>query len=90
MTFLAFAASNSSTSINQQFAHWAARQMPGGPVDTLHIADYELPIYSPEREAALGQPSLAREFLQRLRDADAIFISFAEHNGSFTAASINP
>lgn len=86
MKILAFGASNSLQSINQQFAIWAAQQAPGATVETLSIHDYELPIYSPEREKEMGQPALVQSFLSRIREADALVISFAEHNGSYTAA----
>ena len=39
-----------------------------------------------DRESELGQPELAKHFLQKIAEADGLLISFAEHNMSFTAA----
>ena len=89
MNILAFGASNSAASINRLLAEQTAGMVPGARVDVLDIHDYELPLFSPEREAALGQPSLAREFLARIAAADALVVSFAEHNGGYTAAYKN-
>ncbi len=92
MKVLAFAASSSSKSINQQLATYAASQVKhadGVEIETLNINDYELPLFSEDREAQLGQPQLAKDFLAKLGQADAIIISFAEHNGYYTAAYKN-
>lgn len=86
MKLLAFAASNSSTSINRKLAHYAASLMPDAEVETVDIHDYELPIFSQDRERELGQPQLAKDFLRKLQQPDALIISYAEHNGSYTAA----
>lgn len=48
-----------------------------------------MPIFSPERELALGCPEQASRFFKKITEADAIIISFAEHNGSYTAAYKN-
>lgn len=86
MKLLAFAASNSRASINKQLVTYAASLVPGAEVELLDLNDYELPLFSVDREQELGQPELARQFLQKIADADALLISFAEHNMSFTAA----
>ncbi|MEM7523355.1 MAG: NAD(P)H-dependent oxidoreductase [Pseudomonadota bacterium] len=91
MKILAFAASNSRTSINRALVEFAAARLqaehaPGAEVDFIDIHDFEMPIYSPEREADGGVPSQARAFLDRLDAADAVIVSFAEHNGFVTAA----
>ena len=49
----------------------------------------ELPLFSTDKEAELGQPELAKRFFNKIGEADAIVISFAEHNGSYTAAYKN-
>ncbi|MEH8015704.1 NAD(P)H-dependent oxidoreductase [Rheinheimera muenzenbergensis] len=89
MRVLAFAASNNPQSINQQLALSVARLLPQAQVVTLNIDDYELPIYSERREAELGKPALVTAFLQQIARADGLIVSFAEHNGSFTAAFKN-
>jgi len=55
----------------------------------LDINDYELPLFSEDREAKLGQPELAKAFLNKISNSDAVIISFAEHNGSYTVAYKN-
>jgi len=92
MKLLAFAASSSSKSINKQLATYAASQVKhsdGVEVEILDINDYEMPLFSQDKEAVLGQPQQAKGFFEKLGQADAIIISFAEHNGSYTAAYKN-
>lgn len=93
MKILAFAATNSSKSINRQLVHYAASQVAdqhvGTETELLDINDYELPLFSEDREAKMGQPELAKDFIDKIASSDAIIISFAEHNGSYTAAYKN-
>lgn len=89
MKILAFAASNNKQSINKQLARYAAHLVTNANVETLDIFDYEMPIFSDAREKALGVPQQALSFYQKIGDADAIVLSFAEHNGSYTAAYKN-
>lgn len=86
---LAFAASNSSVSINHQLVTYAASLMDGADVDMLDIHAFEMPIYRHDREESDGIPQLAHDFLARIAAADGIIISFAEHNGLYTAAFKN-
>ena len=89
MRILAFAASNSSVSINRQLAEHAASLVEGAQVETLDIHDFEMPLYRHDREVADGIPQLAHDFLARIAAVDAVIISFAEHNGGYTAAFKN-
>ncbi len=86
MKVVAFAASSSSRSINKKLAQYAAEQIPGAEVDLLDLNDFELPLYSEDREREMGQPQLALDFLARIKAAKVVVISFAEHNGSYAAA----
>jgi chromate reductase len=86
MKILAFGTSNNRQSINRTLATHAAQLIEGAIVEVLNIADFEMPIFSDEREQALGQPLEAQAFFQQIATADAIVISHAEHNGSYTAA----
>jgi chromate reductase len=86
MKILAFAASNSSKSINRQLVAYAAGLVEDAEVEMLDLNDYELPLFSEDREKALGHPDLAKNFLARIAASDALMISFAEHNGSYSAA----
>jgi chromate reductase, NAD(P)H dehydrogenase (quinone) len=89
MKLLAFAASNSSKSINKQLVTYAARLVDGAEIEVLDLNDYELPLFSVDREAELGHPELAKAFLAKVAASDAVMISFAEHNGSYSAAYKN-
>ncbi len=89
MKLLAFAASSSSTSINKQLVTYAASLVNNATVEILDINDYEMPLFSQDKEKIMGQPEQARAFYAKLAQADAIIISFAEHNGSYTAAYKN-
>jgi chromate reductase, NAD(P)H dehydrogenase (quinone) len=84
-----FAASSSRTSINKQLVTYAAGLLEEAEVEILDLNDYELPLFSVDREAELGQPALAQAFLDKLQASDALIISFAEHNGSYSAAYKN-
>ncbi|EPJ46307.1 MAG: NADPH-dependent FMN reductase [Osedax symbiont Rs1] len=89
MKILSFAASNNENSINQILANYVANLHPNAVVETLAIDDYELPIFSEKRENQLGQPALAQQFFAKIGQADALVVSFAEHNGSYSAAYKN-
>lgn len=91
---LVFGASNSLKSINRQFAMHAADLLQRNSdaaveIDVLDLNDFEMPIYSPERQETTGIPQQAHEFYARIGAADAVIVSFAEYNGSFTAAYKN-
>lgn len=89
MKLLAFAASSSRKSINKQLVTYAAGLVEGSVVEVLDLNDYELPLFSIDREKELGHPNLAKAFLQKIASSDAVIISFAEHNGSYSAAYKN-
>jgi len=91
MKILAFAASNSSQSINKTLATYAAERLQSEFISTaeleiLDLNDFEMPIYSADREKETGIPTQAQAFFDKIGDADAVIASFAEHNGSVTAA----
>ena len=89
MKIIAFAATSSRKSINKQLVTHAANLVENAEVEVLDINDYEIPLFSEDREAELGKPQLAQDFLDKIASADALVISFAEHNGSYTAAYKN-
>lgn len=86
---LAFAGSNSSTSINRQLVTYASKQFKNVTVDLLDLNDYEMPIYSIDREKKDGFPQLAHDFYNKIGESDFILISFAENNGNFSTAFKN-
>ncbi|WP_419769586.1 MAG: NADPH-dependent FMN reductase [Candidatus Marinarcus sp.] len=89
MKILAFAASNSSTSINKQLVTYATTLIDNADVEILDLNDYELPLYSEDRNKELGEPALAKQFLDKIASCDALIISFAEHNLSYSVAYKN-
>ena len=81
-------------SINKQLITYAATLineglLEGTSVETIDLHDYEMPIYSIDREQAGGIPQHAQDFFAEIGRADAVLISFAEHNGFYTAAYKN-
>jgi NAD(P)H-dependent FMN reductase len=88
MNILAFAATNSSTSINLQLVKSVTSQLDGHNIQLIDINDYEMPIYSQDRNNA-GVPQQALDFNEAIKNADAIIIGLAEHNGTFSTAFKN-
>lgn len=89
MNIIAFAASSSRKSINKQLVRYASTLLNKAKVEVLDLNDYELPLFSQDKEEELGHPQLAKDFLAKIANSDGIIISFAEHNGSYTAAYKN-
>ena len=86
---IAFGASSSRQSINQKFALYVAHQIKDAQVIQVDLNDYEMPIYSVDRQSKEGIHPLALSFKQLIRSCDGIVISFAEHNGAYSAAFKN-
>jgi NAD(P)H-dependent FMN reductase len=84
-----FGASNSKNSINKKFASFAAAQIENVAINLLDLNDFEMPIYSIDRERETGIPALAHQFKAHIKAADSIIISFAEHNGAYSVAFKN-
>ncbi len=86
---IAFGASSSKTSINKQLATYTANQFKNTLIEVLDLNNYEMPIFSSDKEAQTGIPQLAQDFYNKIGSADLIIISFAEHNGAYSAAFKN-
>ena len=56
MKVLAFSASNSKNSINKQLVQYAASMIEDAETEFLDINDYEMPLYSIDRENDSGIP----------------------------------
>ena len=89
MKIIAFSASSSKNSINKQLVKYATSLLEHADVEILDLNDFELPLYSEDIEKKLGQPTAAKKFIEKLNQADGLVISFAEHNGSYTASYKN-
>lgn len=88
MKIVAFAGSNSSNSINKELVKFTLKSFQNDTIEFLDLNDFEMPIYSSDRERE-GMPVEAKQFVELIGQSDAIIISLAEHNGSFTVALRN-
>ncbi|MEP2935159.1 MAG: NAD(P)H-dependent oxidoreductase [Gilvibacter sp.] len=86
---IAFGGSNSKSSINKQLAAYTAQQITDATVHVLDLNDYELPLYGIDLEQEQGIPNNAQLFLDKIKQADGLVISLAEHNGAYSAAFKN-
>lgn len=94
MKILSFAASSSKKSINKQLIQYAVTILKNeifehADIEIIDLNDFEMPIYSIDREEEGGIPDLAHNFFKHIGDADALIISYAEHNGFYTSAFKN-
>lgn len=86
---LTFGASSSKKSINKQFAKFVSAQFENTEMTLIDLNDFEMPIFSVDREENNGIPQLAKDFKELINESDAILISLAEHNGSYSVAFKN-
>lgn len=86
---LAFAGSNSKTSINKQLSVYAASLLKDVEVVTLDLNDFDLPLYGIDYETNNGIPENAVKFLDIIKTSNGIVLALAEHNGSYTTAFKN-
>ena len=86
---LAFAGSNSRQSINKKLVSHATTLLLDSESTIIDLNDFEMPIYGIDKEQANGIPDEARKFKSLLKEHDGIMISFAEHNGAYSAAFKN-
>ncbi len=88
-TIVAFAGSDSKTSINKELAAFAANLVEDAEVNVLDLNDYELPLYGIDKEQEIGIPENAHAFLKTIQAADGIVLSLAEHNGAYATVFKN-
>ena len=86
---IAFAGSNSKTSINKQLATYTASLVEGAEVVVLDLNDFDLPLYSMNIELSEGIPDDAHKFLEIIKSTDGIVLSLAEHNGTYATVFKN-
>lgn len=87
-TVLVIGASTSNNSINRRFALFAASQLGNIDMLLLDLNDFEMPIFSVDREKE-GYPEATHRLRNLIENTDGIVLSLAEHNGSYTAAFKN-
>lgn len=84
---LAFGASNSRNSINKKLAVFVARLFQNAEVKIIDLNDFEMPIFSVDRESNF--PIQALRFAELIDQTDLIVMSLAENNGSYSVAFKN-
>ena len=86
---IAFGGSSSRNSINKQLATYAANLFQNAEVEVLDLNDYEMPVFSVDKEKENGIHNLAHDFYAKIGSADFIVLSLAEHNGAYSSAFKN-
>jgi len=86
---IAFGGSSSKNSINKQLATYVANLFQNAEVEILDLNDYEMPVFSVDKEKENGIHSLAHDFYAKIGNADLIVLSLAEHNGAYSTAFKN-
>lgn len=89
MKIIAFGGSPSKNSINKKLAAYATSLFENTDVEVLDLNDYEMPLFSVDKEAVIGQHPLAQAFLDKIASADFLVVSLAENNGNYSAAFKN-
>ena len=89
MRIIGLAGSNSKTSINRQLLNFTASFFNKVMVNLLNLNDYEVEIFSVDKEAENGIPSKISSLAETIDQADLLIISLAEHNSSYTTAFKN-
>lgn len=82
---VAFAGSNSSTSINHELVLFAVSQMEKHVIKAIRLTDYPLPMFGEDIEREQGYPEVLTKLKNEISQADALVISVNEHNGSVSA-----
>ena len=91
MKVLAFAASTSRESINKKLVSHAANVLKtelieDAEIEVVDLNDFAAPMFSIDVESESGVPDSAKQLFAKIGDADAVLVSYAEHNGGYTAA----
>jgi len=91
MKILAFGASNSSNSINKKFVSSVSKYYKevNDEIQILDLNDFEVPLFSKDKEKNDGIPEAAYKFAEKIDWADLILISFAENNGNYNVGYKN-
>lgn len=84
-TILAFAGSNSSTSINQKLLDHITGRIQGHEIKMLQLTEFPLPIYDEDIEKESGIPMNAKIIYNYILEHDALVVAVNEHNGTASA-----
>lgn len=86
---IAFAGSNSKTSINKQLVTYASSLLEHVDVKILDLNDFDVPLFSVDLEKEMGHPENAKRFVELIKSSNGIMVSLAEHNGAYTSVFKN-
>jgi NAD(P)H-dependent FMN reductase len=86
---LAFAGSNSSTSINHQLVVAVSNMVDFAQVDVISLRDYGVHMFGVDIEAEEGFPAKMVELIELIRLYDGFIISTPEHNSMPPAFFLN-
>jgi chromate reductase, NAD(P)H dehydrogenase (quinone) len=86
---LAFAGSNSSTSINLKLIKATAQLIDFVQVDVIDLREYNVPIFGVDLEAEQGTPAKMRELSLLIGNYDGFLIATPEHNNMPPAFFLN-
>lgn len=84
-SLLAFAGSNSSTSINFKLVNYTVSLVKGHQIGVLNMANYPFPIYSADHEKENGFSNSLVELKNDIMNSDGLIISVNEHNSNPSA-----
>ena len=84
-TILAFAGSNSSTSINHQLVTYLTTQLQQTSFELFKLSDMDLIVYSEDEQRDNGFPSSINQVYKHIQAADGLLISVNEHNSNPSA-----
>ncbi|MEZ4858721.1 MAG: NAD(P)H-dependent oxidoreductase [Flavobacteriaceae bacterium] len=82
---IAFAGSNSSTSINHKLVLCVSGKIKNHNVKIIKLTEYPLPMFSEDIEREEGYSEVLKDLLIIFKEADALLISVNEHNGTVSA-----
>ncbi|TQD40045.1 NADPH-dependent FMN reductase [Haloflavibacter putidus] len=82
---LAFAGSNSKTSINYELVKFVSDQLIEEEVKLIKLTNYDLPMYNINNEEDNGFPPVLDLLYREIKDAKALIISVNEHNGMISS-----
>ena len=85
---LGFAGSNSSQSINHQLLQALSNDLEV-EFELISLRDFEAPLYGVDIKEAEGVPQSMQDLHEKMKAADGLIVSVAEHNGSMTAVLKN-
>lgn len=85
---LAFAGSNSSSSINHQLLQALASDFELD-FELVSLRDFEAPLFGVDLKDAEGVPESMKALHEKMKAADGLLVSAAEHNGSMAAVLKN-